>query len=256
MKILRRDFLTILCWELAPLSAPARSGANRRYLHRLRGVGDYAASNGDPWPVLEAGHKPSRRRVQSALGTGLGYWRILRPADCRREGLSGLGAAYYFAKATAAQALFNLEITRMFRRPLQTERVHGDVRASDWSAGVERFWGSQEGAGNQMDQLFHGAEGSPQFTWQEWDPALKPLRLPRDNYSHMDGINDTQVDVGLFFRPTEAFLVPQHLRKSSGGTPFSEDVKRDLMKCDERDRRLRRSPPGTSIPSRIKIHRT
>ena len=57
-KIARRDFLfnTLLGVGAALLSqaAPAES---RDTFTGYGGVGDYAASNGDPWPVLSIGHK-------------------------------------------------------------------------------------------------------------------------------------------------------------------------------------------------------
>src|ERR1035438_5355300 len=78
-------------------------------------------------------------------------------------------------------------------------------------------------AGNQMDELFTELKIPREFTWQEWDRDLKPLRIPRDNYSHMDGINDTQVDVGYYFdQPKRSWfhnIFANHLE----GTPFPED---------------------------------
>jgi spermidine dehydrogenase len=79
-----------------------------------------------------------------------------------------------------------------------------------------------------MDELFTELKIPREFSWQEWDRDLKPLRIPRDNYSHMDGIGDTQVDVGYFFNGTK----PTHniFQNRLEGTPFSDEVKRDLIK--------------------------
>jgi len=54
--------------------------------------------------------------------------------------------------------------------------------------------------------------------------------MPRDNYSHMDGINDTQVDVGYSFDYPKRSWSHNIFANGLVGTPFPEDVKRDLMK--------------------------
>src|SRR6202012_3528675 len=56
----------------------------------------------------------------------------------------------------------------------------------------------RQGSGTQMDELFTELNIPREFTWAEWRKDLDPLRIPRDNYSHMDGINDTQMDVAYY----------------------------------------------------------
>ena len=57
-RIVRRDFLnrTLLGAGAALLRMPAPAFAADTYTG-YAGVGDYARSNGDPWPVVEVGHR-------------------------------------------------------------------------------------------------------------------------------------------------------------------------------------------------------
>ena len=103
MKMIRRDFLnqTLLAAGAVLLDMRAPAAVRDSYTG-YGGVGDYARSNGDPWPVVSAGHK-----IAQGAYTPL-------PSDIRDTGesldllvvgggLSGLGAAYYFAKATGGK---------------------------------------------------------------------------------------------------------------------------------------------------------
>src|SRR6202041_4057088 len=100
-KILRRDFLngTLLGFGAALLAqaAPAQDTFTG-----YGGVGDYATSNGDPWSVVSTGHK-FRDKAYDQLGslatdTGEAFDLLIVGG-----GLSGLSAAYYFAKATGGR---------------------------------------------------------------------------------------------------------------------------------------------------------
>jgi spermidine dehydrogenase len=97
-KILRRDFLnnTLLGVGAALLRQPAPAQARDTFTG-YGGVGDYAASNGDPWPVVEAGHKLRDGKFDQSQITDTGESLDLLIVG---GGLSGLGAAYYFGKAT------------------------------------------------------------------------------------------------------------------------------------------------------------
>lgn len=229
--ILRRDFLnnTLLGFGAALLRQPAPAQTHDTF-SGYGGVGDYGASNGDPWPVVSVGHK-LRDGAYNPLGpdvvdTGESFDLLIVGG-----GLSGLGAAYYFAKATGGRKrCLILENHPMFgghckqnEFEVNGERLIGPQASNDF--GVPRA-----GSGSQMDQLFTELKIPREFTWQEWDGDLKPLRIPRDNYSHMDGINDTQVDVGYFFDHPKRTWLHNIFANRLEGAPFSEQVKRDLMK--------------------------
>ncbi len=229
--MLRRDFLNnTLLGAGAALLRQAAPAAETDTFTGYGGVGDYAASNGDPWPVISVGHK-LRAGVYDPSGpdvidTGESFDLLIVGA-----GLSGLGAAYYFAKASGGQKrCLILENHAMFgghcrqnEFMVKGERLIGPQASNDF--GIPRA-----GSGTQMDELFTELKIPREFAWQEWDPALGRLRIPRDNYSHMDGINDTQVDVGYCFDGAGKLWRHNIFANNLEGTPFPENVKRDLMK--------------------------
>jgi spermidine dehydrogenase len=233
--ILRRDFLNgaLLGAGALLLRQPAPAQATDRLTDTFTGyggVGDYAASNGDPWPVLNAGHK-LRDSAYQQLGSNVVDTGESFDLAVIGGGLSGLGAAYYFAKATGRRKrCLILENHAMFG---------GHCKQNEFLVNGERLIGPQAsndfgvpaaGSGTQMDELFSELQIPRDFAWQEWDPDLKPLRIPRDNYSHMDGLSDTQVDVGYFFDQPKPTWLRNIFANRLEGAPFSEDVKRDLMK--------------------------
>ena len=63
---------------------------------------------------------------------------------------------------------------------------------------------------------------------------FEPLRFARDNYSNMDGFQETQIDVGYFFDRAQGADKPYWLRNiwSSAlkDTPYSEAARRDLLR--------------------------
>jgi spermidine dehydrogenase len=245
MKIFRRDFLnnSLLAAGAAllrmPAPAEAQSRAGRDTFTGYGGVGDYALSNGDTWPVLTAGHKVAQG-AYAPLPSDIA--ETGEPLDLLvvGGGLSGLGAAYYFAKATGGKKrCLILENHPMFG---------GHCKQNEFTVNGQRLIGPQasndfgiprEGSGSQMDELFTELHLPREYNYAAWDPALKPLRFPRDNYSHMDGINDTQVDIGYYFggyyigrqagggKPIWARNI---FANQLEGAPFSDQVKRDLLK--------------------------
>ncbi len=226
--MVRRDFLnrTLLGAGASLLRMPAPAQAADTYTG-FAGVGDYARSNGDPWQVVEAGHRLRDKKFQSAAqhasDTGEQFDLIIIGG-----GLSGLGGAYYYHKATGgSRRCLILENHAMFG---------GHCKQNEFLVGGQRLIGPQasndfgvprQGSGGQMDELFTELKIPRQFQWAEWDPSLDRLRIPRDNYSHMDGINDTQVDVAYWFGGRwENNIFANNLE----GAPFPEKVKSDLLK--------------------------
>ena len=105
MKIIRRDFLnnTLLAAGAALLRMPAPAAAQGRDTFTgYGGVGDYASSNGDTWPVLTAGHKISQG-AYTPLPSGIIDTGESIDLLVVGGGLSGLGSAYYFAKGTGGK---------------------------------------------------------------------------------------------------------------------------------------------------------
>ncbi len=225
--IVRRDFLnfTLLGAGAALLKMPAPAFAADRYTG-YGGVGDYARSNGDPLPVIEAGHKLRDAAYGSqAVDTGEPFDAIIVGG-----GLSGLGAAYYIAKATGgAKRCLILENHPIFGGHCKQNEFLVDGHRLMGPQASNDFGVPRPGSG-QMDELFSELRIPRDFTWAEWDSSLEPLRIPRDNYSHMDGINDTQVDVGYYFSGKWTRNI---FSTDLSGTPFSDSVKRDLRRWRE-----------------------
>jgi spermidine dehydrogenase len=229
VKLLRRDFLnnTLLAAGAALLDMPAPAAAADRFTG-YGGVGDYALSNGDPWSVVAAGHKLSQGAYTplpaDVADTGESYDLLVVGG-----GLSGLGAAYYFAKAAGGRKrCLILENHPMFgghckqnEFVVNGQRLIGPQASNDF--GIPR-----EGSRGQMDELFTELHLPREYSFAAWDASLKPLRFPRDNYSHMDGINDTQVDVAYHFG--RGRWQRNIFASKLEGTPFTDQVKRDLLK--------------------------
>lgn len=223
--MLRRDFLnhTLLGAGAALLKMPAPAFAADKFTG-FSGVGDYASSNGDPWPVIEAGHKLRDGAYGSQVSdTGEQFDLIIAGA-----GLTGLGAAYYFTQATGgSKRCLILENHPIFGGHCKQNEFLVDGHRLIGPQASNDFGVPRAGSGGQMDQLFTELRIPREFSWSQWDPSLEPLRIPRDNYSHMDGINDTQVDVGYWFGGTWAHNI---FANDFDGAPFSASLKRDLMK--------------------------
>lgn len=224
-RIIRRDFLnrTLLGAGAALLNMPAPAYAADTYTG-YAGIGDYARSNGDPWPVVEAGHKLRDGTFgHSVSDTGEQFDLIVVGG-----GLSGLGGAYYYRKgAGESRRCLILENHAMFGGHCKQNEFLVDGHRLIGPQASNDFGVPRRGSGNQMDELFTELDIPREFDWAGWDPALDRLRIPRDNYSHMDGINDTQVDVGYFFGGKWTNNI---FADNLAGAPFPENVKRDLLK--------------------------
>ena len=210
-------------------------------------MGDYATSNGDTWPVLTAGHKISQGAYTplpaDIIDTGESIDLLVVGG-----GLSGLGSAYYFAKATGGKKrCLILENHPMFgghckqnEFVVNGQRLIGPQASNDF--GIPR-----EGSHNQMDELFTDLHLPREYAYASWDPALKPLRFPRDNYSHMDGINDTQVDIGYYFGRQPGGQKPLWVRNIFAnkleGAPFTRGRQTRLTQVAQYHRRIGNTPP-------------
>ncbi|HEX3866198.1 MAG TPA: FAD/NAD(P)-binding protein, partial [Gemmatimonadaceae bacterium] len=160
------------------------------------GVGDYASSNGNTKPVMDAAH---------GIRDGL-YSKTLKPTDTGETfdlivvggGITGLTAAYFFAKSTGGRATcLVLDNHPIFGgEAKQNELVVDGVRliapqgSNDF--GVPRGTGWQS---EMWDDLAMPRE----FAWSTASDPSTELRMAQDNYQPMDGIGEYGVDVGYFF---------------------------------------------------------
>ena len=73
-----------------------------------------------------------------------------------------------------------------------------------------------------------------QFDYQELDPSVAHLSIPLDNYAHMDGVNEFQVDIGYFFDTASGASGPgwrrNIWRNDLEEAPFTDADKADLLR--------------------------
>jgi spermidine dehydrogenase len=198
------------------------------------GVGDYAQANGNTWPVIEAAHRLRDGVYTSAAlaaAQPVGDFDLIVVGG----GIAGLSAAYYFQKAAGA----GKRILVLENHPM----LGGEARQNEFIVDGARLLGPQgsndfavpdPGSGSLADAFFSEFGIPREYEWQRWDPALKPVRFARDNYSNMDGFQEQQVDVGYYFTAASGGKEPHVLRNIWSDrlerAPFSERARHDLLR--------------------------
>jgi spermidine dehydrogenase len=232
--ISRRDFLNgSLAAAGGALALPAASAAADTFTG-YGGVGDYARANGNTWPVVQAAH-----RLRDG-GYGEGAMDSARDAGMFDlvvvgGGIAGLSAAYRFRQLRGASA--RILILENHAMPGGEARQNEfDVEGIRLQApqGSNDFGMPGQRRDSLTDAFFEEFALPREYQWQGWGSALKPLRFARDNYSNMDGFQETQVDVGYFFDRAQGAEKPGWRRNiwSSAlkDTPYSEAARRDLLR--------------------------
>ena len=241
--ITRKDFLNSTLLGIGGALLGARSpAAVFRALERAAGdpwtgyggTGDYAAANGNTRPVMEAAHRLRDGAYgtlpATAVDTGELYDVIIVGG-----GISGLTAAYAIAKASnAAKRCLVLENHPIFGgEARQNEFVIDGVRLVA-PQGSNQFAVPREESSSVAAEVWKDLGLPREFEYEELDPSLRRLRIPLDNYAHLDGVSERQVDVGYFFDELSGAPRPTWVRNIWGsdlaGAPFSDDVKRDLLR--------------------------
>jgi spermidine dehydrogenase len=192
------------------------------------GVGDYARANGNTWPVVQAAHRlrdGQYDRAALATAKAAGDFDLVVVGG----GIAGLSAAYYFVRAAGTG-----------RRVLLLENhamLGGEARQNEFVVEGERLLGPQgsndfvvpeHGNGSLLDSFFAELDLPREYAWQSWDSKLRALRFARDNYSNMDGFQESQVDIGYFFGA--AGWRRNIWANALAETPFSAAARRDLLK--------------------------
>jgi len=250
-RITRRDFLnsSLLGSGAALLSAACPMHAIARGEHTKAspgmvpqdsdtfsgygGVGDYADANGNTLPVVQSAH-----RVRDGF-----YQQNPKAPEETREtfdliivggGLTGLMAAHEYARHSQR---------RHHCLVLDNHSVFGgEARQNEFDVngyhligpqGSNDFYPPQVGSNTQLDQFFTDFKLPRAYSFQSWNPALKPLRFSYDNYANMDGLDEGYVDVGYYFDQNSGASKPTWMlniwSNDLKGTPFSERAKKDLL---------------------------
>jgi spermidine dehydrogenase len=198
------------------------------------GAGDYARSNGNTKPVLDAAHRV-RDGVYVKLPSNTTDTGEMYDVIVVGGGIAGLTAAYTVAKASGrARTCLVLENHPMFGGGAkQNEFLVNGVRLVGPQAS-NQFGAPREGATSIAGEAWTDFGLPRSFAYQEVDPSVGGLRIPLDNYAHMDGVNETQVDVGYFFDAKSGAAKPTWLRNiwqnDLAETPFPAEVRADLLR--------------------------
>jgi spermidine dehydrogenase len=243
----RKDFLntTLLGAGASLLLAAAPSEALERLADARQqpridpftgygGVGDYATSNGNTKAVLDAAHKirdgAYKKGPGKVIDTGETFDLIVVGG-----GLSGLSAAYHFVKATGGgRTCLVLENHPIFGgEAKENEFVVNGVRMIA-PQGSNQFGAPRAGSGTTADAMWTDLKMPREFRYESLDSSVTPLRIPMDNYAHMDGVNEFQVDIGYYFDQKSGAARPTWLRNiwqnDLADAPFSPEVKADLLR--------------------------
>ena len=209
-------------------AATAAPGPGEDTFTGYGGVGDYARANGNTWPVVQAAHRLRDGQYDSAAlanARAAGDFDVVVVGG----GIAGLSAAHGFVKATGAG-----------RRVLVLENhamLGGEARQNEFVVEGERLLGPQgsndfivpeRSNGSLPDSFFTEFDLPREYAWQSWDSKLRSLRFARDNYSNMDGFQESQVDIGYFFGT--AGWRKNIWANALAETPFSATARRDLLK--------------------------
>jgi spermidine dehydrogenase len=244
-KITRKDFLNasllgvggMLLARAAPaawLGDPIRWQSGSDAWTGYGGTGDYAASNGNTRPVLEAAHRAAdgtyARLPANTIDTGELYDVVVVGG-----GLSGLMAAYSVAKLSdRSTTCLVLENHPIFGGGAKQNEFTVDGVQLVGPQASNQFGAPREGSASLSNEVWTDFGLPRQFAYQDLDPSAAHLSVPLDNYAHMDGVNEFQVDIGYFFdersgadRPTWRRNI---WRNDLVETPYSEPVRRNLLR--------------------------
>ena len=232
--ISRRDFLNgSLVAAGAVLASPAGSAGADTFTG-YGGVGDYARANGNTWPVVQAAHRlrdGSYGEAAIAAARDAGLFDLVVVGG----GIAGLSAAHRFRqlRGTTARILILENHAMPGGEARQNEFDVEGIRLQA-PQGSNDFGQPGQRSDSLTDSFFEEFALPREYRWQRWDSDLKPLRFARDNYSNMDGFQETQVDVGYFFDRAQGADKPCWRRNiwSSAfkDTPYSEAARRDLLR--------------------------
>lgn len=228
--ISRRDFLngSLIAAGTGVAGAPAqpkdRNSADA--FTGYGGVGDYALANGNTWPVIQAAHRlrdggyPQAAFVAAAPA---GQFDLVIVGG----GIAGLSAARRFRELRGP----NTQVLLLENHSI----VGGEARQNEFEVDGVRLLGPQ-GSNDfivppadsraPVAQFFEDFAFPREYQWQAWDSTLEPLRFARDNYSNMDGFQESQVDVGYFFGTWRRNIWSTAL----ADTPYSPTARRDLLR--------------------------
>jgi spermidine dehydrogenase len=249
-RITRRDFLnssllgsgTALLSAACPMHSfpfaqaqaePGAAAAPQDDFSGYGGVGDYQEANGNTLPVMQAAHRIRdnfyQQHPQPPEETGELFDLIIVGG-----GLTGLMTAHEYAKhSEGRQHCLILENHPVFGGEARQNEFEVNGYRLVGPQGSNDFYPPQEGSNTQLDQFFTEFHLPRTYTFQTWNPALKPLRFSFDNYANMDGFEEGYVDVAYYFDEKSGARKPSWMlniwSNNLKGTPFTDRAREDLL---------------------------
>jgi len=212
-----------------PLRPPADPGSPWHPWTGNPGIGDYATSNGNTWEVVSAAHGlrdgTYERQLASATDTGESYELVIVGG-----GFSGTVAAYTFLKETQRQKTCLL----LDNHPI----IGGEAKRNEFIVRGQRLIGPQGSNGALIERTGPRGEmwrdiGLPmEFEYGKLSSSRRPMIFPKDNYLYQLW-SDQFANHGFFFDSPTPHWVQNPWGHRLEGTPWPEDVRRDLLRSRE-----------------------
>lgn len=232
--ITRRDFLgsTLLASGALLLDSltPAELLAQKDEFTGYGGVGEYSTSNGNTWPVLQAGHKIRdgvyERPPKDVVDTGESY-------DCVvvGGGISGIAAALFFQRQTGPRG----KCLVLENHPI----FGGEAKQNEFLVDGTRLIAHQGSAIYQLQEpqsflaRFYDSIGlkTPKLTYQKWGGAEPEMPLSRTPYDAV-GMEYGQYGFwfGAKFGKKPGVWVMDPVRKKLEGAPISEAARVEWLR--------------------------
>ncbi len=244
----RRDWLnstllaagTLLMSSVAPLDLLAEEDWTG-----YGGIGDYAASNGNTYEVMTAGHK-IRDKVYE--GKPLEPIQTRETYDCVvvGGGISGLSAALFFQRQSKNKRCLVLDNHPVFG---------GEAKRNEFQVDGKRLTVHQGSAAcfppleNSFLSSFYDSIGIQwnQFVYQKWSgPAPE---LPIETAPYPTGGKTSGFFFGSKFGHPEGLWLTDPWGKRLQGAPISEQARRELLRRQDEDRK-----PFRKHSSQPKVH--
>ena len=233
--ITRRDFLgsTLLASGAALLGGltPAELLAESDNFTGYGGEGEYRASNGNTWPVLQAGHK-IRDAAYDKLSKEIADTGELYDCVIVGGGISGLAAALFFQR----QAGPNAKCLILENHPI----FGGEAKQNEFLVDGKRLIAHQGSAIYQLHEpqsflaRFYDSIGltTPKLTYQKWSGPQPEMPLSRTPY---DAAGMDVGQYGFWFaanfgnakRPT---WVMDPVRTKLRSAPISDDARVEWLR--------------------------
>jgi len=196
------------------------------------GVGDYAISNGNTWDVVSAAHGlrdgTYERAMAGATDTGETHDLVIVGG-----GFSGTVAAYYFLKGSGRRRSCLL----LDNHPI----IGGEAKRNEFVVRGRRLigpQGSNEGSAPAATSeawridLWRDIGLPMEFEFGKLAPNRKPMVIPRTNYEYQLWSDDFE-NHGFHFDSPRPHWVRNPWGHRLEGTPWPEDVRRDLLRWRE-----------------------